>query len=197
MKKIIKIVLTGGSCAGKTSAQKYIIDNLNADMTILLIPEAASILLSNGVCRDEISRFDFQCNIFSLQKKLENVFETVAEKIDRNVLIICDRGTCEGVAFLSRTEWDELLRMYNTTFKNELNCYSAVIYMPSVSINYPDLYLDTPIRNYTISAAQKESKKIYNAWKGHDKFYKVNNYSDFDLKLKDVLEIVKKIVNEI
>ena len=45
MNKIIKIVLTGGSSAGKTSAQKYLIEKLDCNMSILLVPEVASLLL--------------------------------------------------------------------------------------------------------------------------------------------------------
>lgn len=197
MKKIVKIVLTGGSCAGKTSAQKYLIENLNSEMAILLIPEAASILLVNGVDHNKITAYSFQKSIFSLQKKLESVFEKLAKEINQNVLIICDRGTCESKAFLSQMEWIRLLNANNTTFESELNSYSAVIYMPSVSIDYPELYSNNSIRTYPISAAQKESKKIYNVWKEHKNFHTISNYINFDLKLEAVLTKVKEIIDDI
>ncbi len=197
MKKIVKIVLTGGSCARKTSAQKYLITNLNSDIATLIVPEAASILLANGVCRDEITTYSFQNSIFSIQKNLERTFENIANEINRNVLIICDRGTCEGKAFLSKSEWIRLLTTNNTTFESELNSYYAVIFMPSVSVDYPNLYLNTPIRNYTLSNAKMENEKIYNIWKNHKNFHTISSYSDFNMKLKEVLEKVKEIIHEV
>ena len=42
--------------------------------------------------------------------QIENSFFALAEASERNCLIICDRGTMDASAFVSKQEWDEILQ---------------------------------------------------------------------------------------
>ena len=74
--KISKIVITGGPCAGKTTAMSWI-QNVFSQMgyTVLFVPETATELISGGVapwtCR---TNADFQKCQFRLQLEKESVF---------------------------------------------------------------------------------------------------------------------------
>ena len=148
------------------------------------------------MCRDEISKYSFQKNIFSLQKSLERIVEDIANEINKDVLIICDRGTCDGIAFLSDADWARLIATYDTTFEKELNAYNAVFFMPSVSVDYPELYINTNIRNYPLLNAQIENEKLYKIWKSHKNFHVINNHPTFEMKLEELLVKVKKVLDK-
>lgn len=77
---ITRICLTGGPCAGKTTA----LTNLSLHLKqigyrVLLVPEAATILMKGGALiqtpkmthRDAV---DFQINLMRLQMDLEDIF---------------------------------------------------------------------------------------------------------------------------
>ena len=42
--------------------------------------------------------------------QIENSFFALAEASERNCLVICDRGTMDASAFVSKQEWDEILQ---------------------------------------------------------------------------------------
>ena len=81
--KITKIVLTGGPCAGKTTALSWINNYFtNRGYTVLFVPETATELITNGVApwTCETST-DFQILHMKLQKYKEMIFETAAKKM--------------------------------------------------------------------------------------------------------------------
>ena len=62
--------------------------------------------------------------------QIENSFFALAEASERNCLVICDRGTMDASAFVTRKEWEELMH------KNQLdevdirdNRYHQVIHL--------------------------------------------------------------------
>lgn len=67
---INKIVLTGGPCAGKTTALNWINNYFSQrGYTVLTVPETATELISNGVSPWSCSSsFDFQMFLLKLQK---------------------------------------------------------------------------------------------------------------------------------
>ena len=91
---ITKIVITGGPCAGKSTAMSWI-QNAFTQMgyTVLFIPETATELITGGVapwtCR---TNSDFQKCQLRLQLDKEAAFTQAANTMDSSkVLIVCDR----------------------------------------------------------------------------------------------------------
>ena len=88
-----KIVLTGGPCAGKTTAQNWISNYFSKrGYTVLFVPETATELISNGVtpwtCA---SNYDYQSYQIKLQKIKEEIFEHAALGMKTSkVLIVCE-----------------------------------------------------------------------------------------------------------
>ena len=53
MQEIRKIVLTGGPCAGKTTAMSWVQNAFTEKgYKVLFVPETATELISGGVCQD-------------------------------------------------------------------------------------------------------------------------------------------------
>ena len=51
-----------------------------------------------------------QENLLRTMIQIENSFFALAEASERNCLVICDRGTMDASAFVSKQEWDEILQ---------------------------------------------------------------------------------------
>ena len=100
---ITKIVITGGPCAGKTTALSWI-QNAFTQMgyKVLFVPETATELIGGGVAPWTCgSNRDYQKCQMRLQIEKENVFEQAAKTMNaENVLIVCDRGALDNKAYM-------------------------------------------------------------------------------------------------
>ena len=82
-RQIKKIAITGGPCAGKSTALSWINEEFTKKgYKVLFVPETATELISGGVapwtCESDI---DFQTAILKLQLEKEKVFEEVAHHL--------------------------------------------------------------------------------------------------------------------
>ena len=108
-KQIIKIVITGGPCAGKTTGKSWIKRAFTAmGYNVIFIPETATELISGGVAPWTLnSTFDYQLCQMKLQIYKEKVFEEAAEKLldADKVIIVCDRGMIDNKAYMPDDEY--------------------------------------------------------------------------------------------
>ena len=99
--QLSKIVITGGPCAGKSTAMSWI-QNAFTQMgyVVLFVPETATELINGGVAPWNVKRnVDFQKCFLTLQREKEKIFETAASKMDaEKVLLVCDRGALDNRA---------------------------------------------------------------------------------------------------
>ena len=125
-----KIVLTGGPCAGKTTAQNWISNYFSKrGYTVLFVPETATELISNGVtpwtCA---SNYDYQSYQIKLQKIKEEIFEQAALGMQTSkVLIVCDRGILDNKAYMKDVEFKRLLKDFNTNEVKERDSYEEML----------------------------------------------------------------------
>ena len=82
--EITKIVITGGPCAGKTTAMSWVQNAFTQKgYRVLFVPETATELINGGVAPWTCgSSTDFQKNLLSLQLVKEKVFEAAARTMD-------------------------------------------------------------------------------------------------------------------
>ena len=115
-KEITKIVITGGPCAGKTTAMSWI-QNMFTELGyhVIFVPECATELITAGIsgttCKSVV---DFQTALMKLQIERENIYEEAAKtsKHDK-ILIICDRGIMDSKAYLLDLEFSSVLNHLN------------------------------------------------------------------------------------
>ena len=94
-KNIQVIALTGGPCAGKTTAASYIQNYMTKlGWYVIFVDEAATQQISNGFLPTMMSEADFQSMIINTQYQKEEIAKKAAEHITGydNILIVCDRG---------------------------------------------------------------------------------------------------------
>ena len=83
MAEVVKIVLTGGPCGGKTSALKYISEELKKlNIPTITIGEVASRLFSEGKTPENVGSYEFHRELFEIQLAEENEKTQIAKNMD-------------------------------------------------------------------------------------------------------------------
>lgn len=108
VQKITKIVLTGGPCAGKSTAMSWIQNAfIERGYKVLFVPETATELISGGVAPWTCgSNLDYQFCQMRLQIEKEKVFLSAAETMsEEKILIVCDRGMMDNRAYMTEIDF--------------------------------------------------------------------------------------------
>ena len=199
--KINKIVLTGGPCAGKTTALSWI-DNYfsKKGYSVIFVPETATELITNGVspwtCK---TNYDYQTFQMRLQKEKERIFYEAATKLKNDkILIVCDRGMLDNKAYMKDAEFKRVLREMNTSLIQERDSYDAVFHLVSAAKGKENAYTkdNNVARKESIEEARILDDKIIASWTGHPHFRVIDNSTDFEEKLERLLKEISSFLGE-
>ncbi len=199
--KISKIVLTGGPCAGKTTALTWI-NNYFAKRgyAVLFVPETATELISNGVapwtCE---TNYDYQTFQIMLQKAKEQIFDEAAKKLKNDkILIVCDRGILDNKAYMKDVEFKKILRELGTNEIQERDSYDAIFHLVSAAKGKEEVYTlaNNSARTETIVEARQLDDKIIAAWTGHSHLRIIDNSTEFEEKLERLLKEIASFLGE-
>ena len=187
----VKIVLTGGPSGGKTTLVNAIQKEFASH--VMVIPEAASIVFGGGWPRRKtvFGVQQQQKTIYLLQRELEHLL--VSENPDR--LIVCDRGSLDGVAY-----WpgpgpaSDFLASVGSSFEAEVARYDWIIHLDTAPASYYDL--TNPLRNESFDEAWKVNERIKQAWATHPQRLVIDNNDSghFFEKLQRAMTVVEKII---
>lgn len=179
----MKIVLTGGPSAGKTSTVELLFRGYAKKLCV--VQEAASLLYRGGFPRE--SGVEHQkCQqraIYHVQKELENI----AQLDGRN--LICDRGSLDGLAYWPGDE-KTFFQSINSTMERELLRYDWVIHLDTVP-SYD--YQATSLRTETNEQALAINERIKLAWRLHPQRFIIHDSCEFILKMNLAIKIVEMI----
>lgn len=199
-KKIVKIVLTGGPCAGKTTAMNWIINNFQKyGYKVLFIPETASELINGGLTPWETeSSLSFQSILFDLQLEKEKRFLEGAEKLPYDkILIVCDRGLLDNKAYMSKKDFNYLLKSKGLNEINVRDSYDAVFHLVSAAKGAKKYYnLDNEARTETVEEAARLDDLLIDSWTGHPHFRIIDNSTDFEDKMKRLMREISCVLGE-
>ena len=195
MEKLTKIVLTGGPCAGKTTAMNWIKDVFTAKgYLVLFISETATELISGGVapwtCR---TNYDYQKFQMQLQMKKEQIYTDAAKTMDADhILIVCDRGQLDNRAYLSDEQFFALTKEMNWDITDLFHRYDAVFHLTTAAKGAPQYYTisNNSARTETLEEAIALDDKVIDCWKDHPYCRIIDNSTDFTGKMK---QLVKEI----
>ncbi|AEX24085.1 MULTISPECIES: AAA family ATPase [Vibrio] len=190
MRKQLQVVVTGGPGGGKTTALDLFRRELRDK--IVVVPEAATLLFSGGVERsdNEQSTKMVQKTIFQLQKNLEDIYKI--QYPDR--LLVCDRGSLDGLAYWPNSESD-FFKQINSTFEQELERYDAVIFFESAAASGQDISSNNPTRSESLEQAAKLDKKLQRIWSKHPHFYFVGSSESFVRKIMFGIMTLENVIN--
>lgn len=199
--RIVKIVLTGGPCAGKSTSLHRIRDAFTAlGYNVLLVSETATELIDGGVapwtCR---SRADFQNCRMRLQTEKEAVYEQAAAVIPgEKTLLVCDRGTLDNRAYLTDAEFSRVLADLGKTEGDLRNGYDAVFHLVTAAKGAEAFYTteNNPARVETAAEAARLDDRLLSAWVGHPHFRVIDNSTDFEGKMERLLAEIRAFLGE-
>ena len=199
--ELIKIVITGGPCAGKTTAMTWIQKEFEKKgYRVLFVPETATELITGGVAPWTCgSNLDYQKFQVRLQKEKESVFEQAARTMDTDkVLIVCDRGVLDNKAYMSQEEFDAVMRALGTNEVAERDQYDAVIHMVTAANGALEAYTlsNNAARTETPEQARALDDKLISAWTGHPHLRVIDNSTSFEEKLHRVVAEIASILGE-
>ena len=113
MAEVVKIVLTGGPCGGKTSALKYISEELKK-LNIPTIGEVASRLFSEGKTPENVGSYEFHRELFEIQLAEENEKTQIAKNMDcEKAVLLFDRGLLDSRAYVTEDEFAKYAGIHN------------------------------------------------------------------------------------
>ncbi|KAL7294000.1 hypothetical protein TKK_0012573 [Trichogramma kaykai] len=196
-KRVYKLVLTGGPCGGKTTGQTRICTFFeNLGWKVFRVPETATVLLSGGIKFSDLNAeqaFKFQESLLKTMLQIENTFFELGTSMNRNCLIICDRGAMDASAFISKEKW-ELMMASNGWNSVELRDtrYNHIIHMVSAANGAEQFYSteDHACRTEGLGLARELDYKAASAWVGHPYFDVIDNSQDFESKICRMIECV-------
>lgn len=178
------VVLTGGPGAGKTAVLEVL--QQEACAHVMVLPEVATMLWKGGFPRRTTTsaRRAAQRAITRVQVELQRL----AIEAPTTALIVCDRGTLDGLAYWpgDPTEYFDDL---GTTPERELARYSTVIHMQSATREHG--YQSTATRIETAEQAFEIDQRILAAWAHHPHRFIVETERTFLVKLDRVLALLR------
>jgi len=196
-----KIVITGGPCAGKSTAMSRIQSAFTQmGYTVLFIPETASELITGGVspwtCK---SNLDYQKCQMKLQMEKEKVFEQAAHTMEtEKVLIVCDRGMLDNKAYMTDLEFAQAARFIGSSEVELRDGYDAVFHLVTAAKGAEEFYTtaNNPARTETPEEAAALDDRLISAWTGHPHFRVIDNSSGFEEKMKRLIGEIASFLGE-
>lgn len=199
--EITKIVITGGPCAGKSTAMSWIQNSFSQmGYTVLFVPETATELITGGVAPWTCgTNADYQKCQLKLQIAKEKIFEEAARtmKVEK-VLIVCDRGTLDNKAYMSEEDFAAVLKELGTNEVELRDGYDAVFHLVTAAKGAENFYTtaNNSARTETVEEAARLDDKLISAWTGHPHFRVIDNSSNFENKLRKLVAEISSFLGE-
>ena len=198
---IKKIVITGGPCAGKTTAQSWIQNSFaQKGYVVLFVPETATELITGGVapwtCGTNIDYQKFQ---FRLQIEKEDIYRQAAETMNTDkVLIVCDRGLLDNKAYMSQEDFDTIATALGSSEIELRERYDAVFHLITAADGAEAFYTtaNNQARRESPEEAIELDRKLANAWTGHQHMRIIDNSTDFEGKMQRLLREIASFLGE-
>lgn len=201
MKEITKIVITGGPCAGKTTAMSWIQNAFTEKgYRVLFVPETATELISNGVAPWLFkSNVDYQVCQVKLQMAKEDAFELAAQNMpDDKILIVCDRGILDNKAYMTDKEFSDVMKKLRINEVTSRDNYDAVFHLTTAANGAQKFYTldNNGARTETPQQAIELDARTVSAWVGHPHLRVIDNSTGFEDKMKRLIKEITSFLGE-
>ncbi len=200
-KQITKIVLTGGPCAGKTTALSWIQNTFTKKgYAVLIVPETATELITGGVapwtCHTNGQYQVFQMRLQAVKEKIYE--EAALGMAQEKVLIVCDRGALDNKAYMDELEFACLLEEMGANEVELRDTYDAVFHLVTAAKGALDFYTtaNNEARRESPEQAAALDDKLIAAWTGHPHLRVIDNATDFKDKLRRLIAEISAFLGE-
>ena len=185
------LVLTGGPCAGKTTALCYVEEKLrNLGFAVFLVREAATELMTSGITPSDgqFGNEEFQRLMVRRMLATED-FYRVAAALSRapKKVVLCDRGIPDVSPYTEKVFLEKVLASHELSpITARDGRYDAVFHLRSAAIGAEAFYGNetNAVRRETLEEAREKDAATIAAWIGHPHLRVIDNSTDFSGKLK-------------
>ena len=189
MKKIRTIVITGGPCAGKSTAMSWIRNAFTQrGYTVLIVPETATELITGGVAPWTCgANKDYQKCQVELQLTKEKLFRQAAFTMQSDkILIVCDRGIMDNKAYMTEEEFREVAEALHGDAVVWRDHYDAVFHLVTAAKGAEAFYsnANNAARTETVEEAAALDDRLIACWTGHRYLRIIDNSTGFEGKMK-------------
>lgn len=204
MKRITRIVLTGGPAAGKTTLISRILHEFKQEdgWRVITIPETATELISGFGIRpfgDCMSMLAFQDFVIADQIHKEKLALDAARVVpEDNILVIYDRALMDDKAYISDEEFAEVLSHFDgRTEASVLANYDAVIHLVTCAKGAEFAYnLGNAARTESLEYAREMDDRTLRAWRGHPNLHIIDNSVNFEDKINRAIAEIYRLLGE-
>ena len=199
---VTKIVITGGPCAGKSTALARIRQEFTEKgYTVLVALETATELILGGISPSTLeSRVEFQRYQLLLQLEKEKIYDRAARFLRTDkVLVVFDRGLFDGRAYVDEPDFEALLKEAGATEQELLAHYDAVFHLVTAAKGAEAFYTtsNNEARSETIEEAAAIDDRTVEAWKNHPCCVIIDNSTGFDEKIRRLIAAIEAILDSI
>ena len=199
--RITKIVVTGGPCAGKTTAMSWIQNAFTKlGYAVLFVDETATQLITGGACPWlTASNRDFQLQLIRLQQAKETAFTEIGKTLkEQKILVVCDRAAMDNCAYMTGDEFAWVLKQMNTSKITLRDHYDAVFHLVTAAKGAEKYYTlaNNQARTETVEEAAALDDKLIAAWTGHPHFRIIDNSTGFEEKMLRLIREITSFLGE-
>lgn len=187
----VKLVITGGPCAGKTSALELLRTSFEKEgWRVVTVPETATELILGGITPWGTPGFQG----IRVARQLEAEGKALREA-QTSALIVFDRGIADTRAYTTAGEYAAILRENGLTEETVMDRYDAVIHLTSAAKGAPESYSlqSNAARTETTQEAASLDDRILDAWAAHPNRVILPASESFDEKLDSLLLAVANL----
>ncbi len=207
-RKVIRIVITGGPCGGKTTSMKCLLEELgkeefSKDYAVLVMAETATELIGGGIAPwNCLTPDSYQYLQMKLQYCKELVYAGAAEEIaktqDKSIIILYDRGFMDNKAYSSDQEFIDILARLGLTEVECLSWYDAVFHLTTAAKGAEAFYGsdNNNTRTETLEEAIVVDDHSLHAWEDHPNRVIFDNSGDFQDKMDRLLKELRHFLRE-
>ncbi|MBE6615798.1 MAG: hypothetical protein E7631_10910 [Ruminococcaceae bacterium] len=202
-RRVVRVVLTGGIAAGKSRMLEELRETLKEKrIPAAYVKECATELLTKGYTPERWGNVAFQHTIFRHQLQNENrAFRRMlpaARETGLPVLLICDRGLCDGGAYLPPDTFGTICRSFEYSRKRLLNRYQGVLFLDSMATR-TDLPFDVKSGNdLRLENGREEAllsnERSFAAWSDHPNLVRIPAAERFEDKVGQTADALLRMI---
>lgn len=192
-RKIYTVVITGGPCAGKTTALSSLRKKLSEEgFHVIELAETATSILNANIHPWESPAF--QKAVFSIQKCWEDTMIDQAGYIENpKCILLCDRGLMDGKAYCSGNDFEKIAAEFSLDEKSILRRYDQIIHLVSAA-NGAEKYYSADTngeRMENLQEARIIEERTRKAWSNHPNRVIIDNSTGMEEKVEQAWQALK------
>ncbi len=201
-KKIVKIVLTGGPCGGKSTGLSYIERAMTKyGYKVVIINESATELMLNGLTLNAYNGNQriFEKNIVKLQLLKEKLYYEACQNLpDEKILLVCDRGIMDCMSYVTKEDFMAIIDELGEDFIELRDNYDGVFHLVTCAKGAEECYTsaNNSARTESVEEAVEADERTLACWAGHPHLRVVDNSTGFEEKLNRLIAEICSLLGE-